>query len=409
MEHFPAVVIGGGQAGLSASFELKARGVEHLLLDRGRVGDSWRSRWDSFHLVTQSWQCRLPGFPAQVDPHSFMSREAIIAHLEAYAESFEPPLRQGVEVTSLSRSPDHRLVLETTARTITADHVVVATGTFQQPRIPEALSSGLPPHIDQLHSAQYRNPESLRPGGVVVVGSGQSGSQIARELFEAGRDVHLCVGSSPRLPRRYRGRDIFEWIDVLGLLDLTVDEHPGGECIRFEPNPHLQAGRTLHLRKLARQGLELHGRLVKIEGSRVSFANDLGRMLDQADDAETTFTTLIDLYIEREGIHAPPASLLQETWSPAPHRPHQLDLEERGISTLLWATGYRLDFERWIDIEGVLGARGYPRVERGVSLIQGLYFLGLHWMHTWGSGLLHGVGKDAAYLAGIIASHTYDA
>ncbi len=224
-EHFDTIVVGGGQAGLSASWHLKRAGREHVVLDRGQIGDTWRRRWDTFCLVTPNWCCRLPGFPYDGDePNGFMLRDQIVDYVERFAKSFDPPYRSGVEVRQVRRS-DHRVrfSLDTSEGVLRADNVIIAVGTHQHPNIPK-WGHNLAEEIVQLHTRDYRNPAQLPDGAVLLVGSGQSGCQVAEDLFGAGREVHLCVGSAGREQRRYRGRDALEWAELTGYMDLT-DPH----------------------------------------------------------------------------------------------------------------------------------------------------------------------------------------
>lgn len=398
-EHLDTVVVGGGQAGLAASYLLKQRGREHVVLDRGNIGDTWRRRWDSFCLVTPNWTCRLPGFSYDKDdPDGFMLRDEIVAYVERFVASFGPPYRPGVEVRRLSASSNSgRFSLDTSEGEFSANNVIVAAGTYQKPNIP-SWGDALPDNIRQLHTQDYRNPDQLPEGAVLVVGSGQSGCQVVEDLYMAGREVHLCVGKAARVPRRYRGRDYIRWLELTGLAELPIDKHPDGLAIRFKPNAHLSGrdgGRTIDLRRFALEGVRLHGRLTDANGSKVLFADDLGQCLDAADEACRNRVAMIDQYIAENGIQAPPSDLETYDWQPG-SEPQSLDLQEAGITSVVYATGFRIDLS-WIDLP-VLDGHGYPRYERGVTKLPGLYFVGLHWMHTWGSGLFFGVGRDAEFV-----------
>ena len=393
------IVIGGGQAGLSASWHLKRVGREHLVLDRGRIGDTWRRRWDTFCLVTPNWCCRLPGFPYDGDePDGFMPRDQIVDHVERFAKGFGPPYRAGVEVRRVGPSArGGRFSLDTSAGLLDADHVIIAVGTHQHPNFP-SWGRKLAADVVQLHTRDYRNPAQLPDGAVLVVGSGQSGCQVAEDLWGAGREVHLCVGSAGRIPRRYRGRDILEWEVASGGFGVSVDEHPKGHAIRFKPHPHLSGrdgGRTVDLRRLALDGVRLHGRALDAEGTRVDLAADLAESLDTIDRVCRQDLAELDGYIAENGIDAPESDLERIDWQPTAE-PATLDLRQAGIGAVIYATGFRFDFG-WIDLP-VFDERGYPRYERGVTELPGLYFVGLHWQHTMGSGLFYQVGRDAEYV-----------
>src|SRR6266436_2189352 len=259
-------VIGGGQAGLSISWYLKRAGIDHVVFEKERAGHAWRAeRWDTFCLVTPNWQCQLPGFPYEGDdPHGFMVRHEIVDYIDRFVASFAPPLREGVMVKSLKRNPHHGFTLETSDGVHVADQVVIASGGYQIPIVPRS-EERLPADIIQIHSSAYRNPTQLPPGAVLVVGSGQSGCQIAEDLHLAGRKVHLCVGDAPRVARRYRGKDVVEWLHLMGYYDLPVHEHPLREGVRDKTNHYVtgrDGGRDIDLRRHALDGMELYGRLL---------------------------------------------------------------------------------------------------------------------------------------------------
>ncbi len=398
-QHVDTMVVGGGQAGLSVSWHLKRKGREHVILDRGRIGDTWRQRWDSFCLVTPNWFCQLPGFRYDGDePNGFMLRDEIVAYVERFAKSFEPPYRGGVEVRRVEFSSDGgRFSLDTSEGVLGADNVIIAVGTHQQPNLP-AWSGKLAEDIVQLHTCNYRNPAQLPDGAILVVGSGQSGCQVVEDLFGEKREVHLCVGKAGRIPRRYRGRDILEWEDATSYFETPVDEHPAGRAVRFKPHPHLSGrdgGRTIDLRRLALDGVKLHGRLLDAEDYQVRFADDLAENLDAIDEACRKDLARTDEYIAENSIDAPESDLEPVDWRPVPE-PATLDLRQAGIGSVIYGTGFHFDFG-WIDLP-VFDERRYPRYERGVTEVRGLYFVGLHWLHTAGSGLFYQVGRDAEYV-----------
>lgn len=404
--HYPVIIIGGGQAGLSMSWCLKEKGIAHLILERHRLAESWRcKRWDSFCLVTPNWQCALPGFPyAGADPQGFMVKEEIIAYIEAYARSFDPPLREGVNVTRLARLPGGGFEVSTDDGVFTAGQVVVATGGYQTTALPR-LAERFPRSLHQIHSADYRNPAALPPGAVLVIGTGQSGCQIAEDLHLAGRQVHLCVGGAPRTARRYRGRDVVDWLHDMGYYDLPIHEHPKKDAVRAKANHYVtgrDGGRDIDLRKFALEGMSLHGRLKEVEGTVLRFADDLAQNLDQADTVAEGIKTTIDKHIATHGISAPEEPRYQPPWRPEPGVGLDLDFAEAGISSVIWSAGWGTDY-RWVDVP-VFDGKGYPTHERGVTREPGLYFLGLPWLYTWGSGRFSGIARDAQHLAASIAT-----
>lgn len=398
--HYPVIVIGGGQAGLAMSYHLKERGISHLVLEKNTIAHAWKTqRWDSFCLVTPNWQCRLPGFsyPGR-DLEGFMLRDEIVDYVESYARRIEAPVREGVAATRLGRGPGGGFVVETGSETLSADQVVLAVGGYHHPNIP-AMAARLPRSVVQLHSSTYRNPQALPAGEVLVVGSGQSGCQIAEDLHLAGRKVHLAVGSAPRCPRLYRGRDSVEWLDRLGQYDLPVDQHPLKEKVRRNANHYLtgrDGGRDIDLRRFASEGMMLYGRLKDIDGETVSFADDLVANLDNADRVYNGICGLIDDYIARNAIEAPPASRYEPVWRPG-EVPSRIDVAAAGITTVIWTTGFKADWS-WVELPIFDGA-GYPTHSRGVTAAPGVYVVGLPWLHTWGSGRFVGVGRDAAFIA----------
>ncbi|MGD1952888.1 MAG: MSMEG_0569 family flavin-dependent oxidoreductase [Leptolyngbyaceae cyanobacterium] len=401
--HFPVAIIGGGQAGLSISYCLKQRGIDHIIFEKNKVAHSWRSkRWDSFCLVTPNWQCVLPGYPYHgTDPHGFMQRDEIVQYIESYAESFGPLLKEGVEVSHISK-PENVFHLDTSIGHYVADQVVVATGGYHTPKIPR-MAERLPSTVLQLHSSEYKNPESLPEGGVLVVGTGQSGCQIAEDLHLAGKQVHLCVGGAPRAPRRYRGKDVVDWLDQMGYYDMAIDDHPQKESVRTKTNHYVtgrDGGREIDLRRFALEGMRLYGKLDTIQSNDLAFKNDLCHNLDQADAVAESIKQTIDSYIEKNQLDAPVDPPYQAVWEPQTSL-LSLDLATANISTVIWSTGYHTDFS-WIDVP-VFDGKAYPGHERGVTSVQGLYFLGLPWLYTWGSGRFSGIARDASYLADCIA------
>ncbi|MEM7797266.1 MAG: MSMEG_0569 family flavin-dependent oxidoreductase [Cyanobacteria bacterium P01_C01_bin.118] len=401
--HFPVAIIGGGQAGLSISYCLKQRGIDHIVFEKNKIADSWRSkRWDSFCLVTPNWQCTLPGYPYPGgDPNGFMQRDEIVQYIEDYAASFKPLVREGVRVANISR-PENVFEIETSIGHYIADQVVVATGGYHTPKIPR-MAERLPLNLTQLHSSEYKNPNDLPEGAVLIVGTGQSGCQIAEDLHLAGRQVHLCVGGAPRAPRTYRGKDVVDWLDQMGYYDMSIDDHPQKDSVRVKTNHYVTGrggGREIDLRRFALEGMGLYGRLKDVNLNQLWFQDDLKHNLDQADAVAESIKRTIDTYIQENRLDAPPEPPYEPVWQP-PTGSLSLDIDTANISTVIWSTGYHTDFS-WIDIP-VFDGKGYPGHERGITPIRGLYFLGLPWLYTWGSGRFSGVARDANYLADCIA------
>ena len=407
--HVPVAVVGGGQAGLSMSYHLQRRGIDHVVIEAKTAGHDWTDRrWDSFCLVTPNWQCRLPGHPyAGDDPDGFMPRDEIAAYLAAYVNSYQFPLFEQVTVTRLHRDRAGRFHLGSTAGDITADQVVVATGPYQVPRTPR-LAERLPEDVTQLHSAAYRSPGGLPEGAVLVVGTGQSGCQVAEDLHLAGRQVHLAVGGATRVARRYRGRDVVAWLEQTGYYQRAITEFPEADWPRLHRANQYVTGRDgghdIDLRAFATEGMRLYGRLTDATTSGLlTFGDDLTQNLDIADAASEGVKNSIDAYIEAAGLDAPAEARYVPVWAPGPGHPVKLDLAAHGITAVIWATGFGAD-HRWIEVP-VFDGRGYPTHRRGVTSCPGLYFLGLPWQHTWGSGRLGGVAQDAEYLTGKITGY----
>jgi putative flavoprotein involved in K+ transport len=402
--HFDAVVVGGGQAGLATSFHLLEQGVDHVVLERDRVACSWREdRWDSFCLVTPNWQCRLPSFPySGDDPDGFMLKDEIVAYVEDFAASFSPPLYEGVAVERVAAA-DGCFRVSTSSGEITTDQVVLAVGGYHVPSIPR-FGAALPRRVTQLHSSRYRNASSLPDGSVLVVGSGQSGAQIAEDLHLSGREVHLSVGTAPRVARFYRGRDCVAWLEDMGHYDMPIEQHPEGLAARREPNHYVtgrDGGRDIDLRAFARDGMHLHGRLVGADGEQLRFAGDLRANVDAADATAERIKDAIDRFIADEGIPAPVEERYRPVWAPASDGETSIPLRAADLSSVVWATGFRAEWS-WVDVPAFNGG-GYPAHHRGVTTVPGLYVVGLPWLHTWGSGRFAGISRDAGHVAKRVA------
>jgi putative flavoprotein involved in K+ transport len=404
-ERIETIIVGGGQAGLATSYWLKQHGREHLVLEKAsRPTPAWRERWDSFTLVTPNWMFRLPGAEYRgADPDGFMPRNEVVATFERYVACNALPISYGVEVMSvepIAGRPGY--AVRTQAALLEAQNVVIATGLFQRAKIP-AFAAGLPADVQQLSSEHYHNPAVLPPGAVLVVGSGQSGCQIAEELRKSGRRVFLSIGTCGRAPRRYRGKDIFAWLELIHFLDRPPGALPSPKA-RFAPNPHVSGaggGHDLNLQQFARDGITLLGHLRSATDERLGLALDLHESLAKVDQFEAHLLGLIDDAIVRNGIDAPVEErpVLRNGYDQA--QIAEVDIEAAGISAVIWAIGYRFDFG--LVKLPVTDGDGFPVQQRGVTAYPGLYFVGMPWLHTQKSGLLVGVGDDAAHVAAHIA------
>ena len=405
-ERIDTVVIGGGQAGLALSYHLDALGVEHLIVERARVAERWRTqRWDSLMFQFPNWSIELPGRAyAGSDPDGFSHRDDVIRFIEDYAAWIKAPLRTGVTVLSLRPAGNpYRYLLVTDHGDLAARNVVIATGPYQRPRIPDH-ASGLPVDIVQVHAGEYRNPDLLPSGAVLVVGSGASGCQIAEELADAGRKVHFAVGHHRRVPRRYRGRDVFWWRRALGHLDQTVD---AAATVPRMPPPlvtGVRGGHDIDIRRYPAKGMTLLGHVLYIRDGRIALAADLEHNLRLGDQAFEQFTLAVDRHVTSEGIEAPredgdaapgPASTALETMS-------ELDVRAAGIGSVIWATGYAQDFS-WVELP-IFDEHGLPVQRRGATPAPGIHVLGLPWLYKAKSSFLYGVGEDAEYVARQIAA-----
>ncbi|MEM9255202.1 MAG: MSMEG_0569 family flavin-dependent oxidoreductase [Pseudomonadota bacterium] len=397
--HYPVVIVGAGQAGLSVSYRLSQQGIKHLVIDKGETMNAWKTkRWDSFTLVTPNWQCQLPDHAyAGGDPNGFMNREEIIDYLAGFEAKISAEVIEFTEVRRVHRLMPRGFQVITDRGAVYADQLVVATGAYHDPIYP-SLSAQLPAEVMQLHSEQYRNPNQLPTGGTLVVGSGQSGAQIAEDLHLANRKVWLATGNAPRCARFYRGRDVVAWLAEMNYYDLPVHEHPLKEGARDKTNHYVtgrDGGRDIDLRRFALEGMELLGHFEDFDGRQLRFAPTLGDNLDAADAVYNSINLKIDRYIEQEGISAPAESRYNPCWRPDRER-CQIPLATSGITSVIWSIGFTPNFD-WLSVD-VLDPRGYPRQARGVSECPGLYFIGLPWLYTWGSGRFSGVDRDACHL-----------
>jgi putative flavoprotein involved in K+ transport len=402
-EAIDVVIVGAGQAGLVVSYLLAQARIQHQVLERGRIGESWRSqRWNSFHLNTPNWSNGLAGmhFPSEI-PDGFSHRDSLTEYFEDYARRFDLPIRQHTNVVWLDKSVVGGYKLRTDTDTILAAVVVLATGSMSRPRVP-AMAQRLSGDIKSLASGAYRDPEALPDGAVVVVGSGQSGCQIAEDLINAGRKVYVCASRVGRIPRVYRGREIFDWWRDMRFFEARVDELED-PSIQYAAQPQVSGtdgGHTVSLQSLANDGATLLGRVQNVEGHILELGNNLQECIDFADEKSQAFKTAIDDFIERTGMHADPAL-------PDPGEPalvdldgsgdiETLDLRKAGVASLVWCTGFDADWS-WVKLD-VFDDRGEPRHRAGITESPGLYVIGFPWLSKRKSGILYGVSEDAAHI-----------
>ena len=402
METTEVLIVGGGQAGIAMSEHLSDRGIPHLVVERDRIAERWRTgRWDSLVANGPAWHDRFPNMSFEgVDPYAFAPKDRIVRYFEDYAAKIRMPVRCGVEVTSVTRQEDGRFRAETSAGVIGARAVVAATGPFQKPVIPPLVPEAA--GIFQVHSAGYRNPGQLPEGAVLVVGAGASGTQIAEELLASGRRVFLSVGPHDRPPIRYRGRDFVWWLGVLGKWDAKA-KAPGTEHVTIAVSG-ANGGRTVDFRRLAREGMVLVGRAEAFEHNQLRFADDLARNIAAGDRNYLSVLDEADAYVAARGIDLPEEPGAR-VFGPDPdcvtNPVRELDVQAEGITSIVWATGYALDF-KWLQLP-VFDAQGRPEHVGGVSKVPGLYFLGLSWMTSRASPFIWGVWRDARALADVIA------
>lgn len=393
------LVVGAGQAGVAVSEHLSKLGVPHLVLERSRIAEAWRTgRWDSLVANGPVWHDRFPGLDFDdLDPDAFASKDRIADYFEAYAKQFNAPIRTGVEVKRVVRNADRPgFTIETSDGVIEARRVVAATGPFQRPVIPPIAPQS--EHFVQLHSADYRNPQQLPEGAVLVVGAGSSGVQIADELQRAGKRVYLSVGAHDRPPRAYRNRDFCWWLGVLGLWDAETVQ-PGKEHVTIAVSG-ARGGETIDFRALAHQGITLVGLTKAFDDDVVRFESDLAENLARGDQNYLSLLDAADAYIERNGLDLPQEPQARDVL-PVPdcvaHPLLELDLVEAGVTSVIWATGYALDFG-WLQVDA-FDDKGKPRHQRGVSSEPGVYFVGLPWLSRRGSTFIWGVWHDAKHIA----------
>lgn len=397
------LVVGAGQAGVAMSEHLTKLGVPHLVLERERIAERWRSmRWDSLVANGPAWHDRFPGLEFDIDDDDFPDKEKVAAYFEAYARSFNAPIRTGVEVHKVRRNANRPgFSVETSEGLIEANRVVAATGPFQRPVIPAIAPQDA--RLMQLHSADYRNPQQLPAGAVLVVGAGSSGTQIADELMQSGRQVYLSVGAHDRPPRSYRNRDFCWWLGVLGEWDQETPK-AGREHVTIAVSG-AYGGKTIDFRRLAHQGMTLVGLTRSFDNGVVQFADDLADNIRRGDENYLALLDAADAYIERNGLdlpEEPEARRIPADPACMSEPLRELDLIEAGVTSIIWATGFATDFS-WLEAD-TFDANGKPQHQRGVSREPGIYFLGLPWLSRRGSSFIWGVWHDAKHVADHIAT-----
>lgn len=400
--HYDVVIIGGGQAGLSVSHYLKQAKIDHIVLEKeDTLTHSWRKkRWDNFTLVTPNWQCLLPNHPYQGnDPHGFMKRDEIVQYLDEFIEKLNPPAVLNIAVQHVNKVAEHHFEIQTSQGKTTAHQVVVAAGGYHTPIYPK-LSSTLPDSLYIIHSEQYFNAGQLPEGNVLVVGSGQSGAQIAEDLHLAGKKVYLSIGDAPRCARFYRGQDVVKWLFDMGYYETTVKDHRYSEEVRNSTNHYVtgrDGGRDIDLRKFALEGMQLLGRFADFKDGMLHFQPNLKQNLDSADATYNRINASINAYIEKNGIETvEPASVYTPVWEPDVE-PKELNLAAENITSIIWCIGFRPDYS-WIDLD-IFETNGYPKHDRGITVDSDVSFIGLPWLYTWGSGRFLGIDQDSQYLS----------
>ena len=397
------VVVGAGQAGLAMSAHLRDNDIEHVVLERDTIAERWRNaRWDSLVMNGPAWHDRFPAREFSSDPDGFPGKDEVTAYFEDFAKQIDCPLYCGVEVTDTVALPEGGYQVTTSEGVIHADHVVAATGPFQIPVFPPIVPKDV---VTQIHSFDYHNPEQLEDGAVMVVGAGSSGSQIADELLRSGREVYLSIGPHDRPPRSYRGKDFVWWLGTLGKWQMKTP--PAGKEHVTIAVSGAYGGKTVDFRKFADRGMVLLGMTGAYENGRLAIADDLVKNIADGDANHLSLLAEADAYVEANGLDLPPeedAKIIGPDPECLTYPIREIDLAERGIKTIIWATGYVQDFS-WLKVDA-FDDSGKPAHDRGVAKKDGIYFLGLPWLSMRGSSFIWGVWEDAKYLASQIANRT---
>jgi putative flavoprotein involved in K+ transport len=406
------IIVGGGQAGLSVSYFLKKEGIDHIILEKAdKPAFAWREqKWDSFTFVTPNSMINLPGVTNKdfnFHPDEFLPKEEILKYFEDYIEINKFPIKFNIEVTEISKV-DSQWAVKTSNGDYSAQNVVIATGFFQTPKKLDIMDS-INPTILQIHSSEYKNVKSVREGNVLVVGSGQSGMQIAEELYKSGKKVFLAIGNTPRFPRSYRGKDLTQWIIKLKMYDKTVDELDD-LSERLVGNPHVSGangGHTVNLHKYAKDGVILLAKINRTNDFKIYFDKNLHQLLTNADSMEKKLLPAIDKLIEQNNLDAPEEELEVLNDGFNQEIVEELDLKESNIKTIIWATGYSHDYSFIKTDKKIIDEMGFPIQKRGVTKEEGLFFIGTVWLYKSTSSLLYGVGEDAEFLVRQLKNTNY--
>jgi len=408
-EETDTLIVGGGQAGIAVSEHLSKLDIPHIVLERDRIAERWRtSRWDSLRANGPAWHDRFPNLEFDGPADDFPTKDQYADYFETYVRQFNLPVRTGVTVNNVERKKRAQgFIANTTQGTIEASRIVAATGPFQTPVIPPIAPQD--DRLTQIHSADYRNPQQLPAGAVMVIGAGSSGTQIADELQQSGRQVYLSVGAHDRPPRSYRDRDFCWWLGVLGLWDLSNVE-PGKEHVTIAVSG-AYGGKTIDFRSLAHEGIILTGMTKAISDGSVSFEADLAANLAAGDESYLQLLDKSDAYAEANGLNLPeePEARVQLADPDCVINPlQQLDLQAADVNSIIWATGYTQDYS-WLKVNA-FDKNNKPQHQRGVSSEPGVYFIGLPWQSRRGSSFVWGVWHDAKYIADqIVIQRNYSA
>ena len=405
----PVAVIGAGIAGLATSYYLKKRNIDHIIVERGEVANTWiNERWDNFYLVNPNWAIKIPEFgfgtsqfPSK-NPDDFLSKNQTIELIKSYSKFIGSKIFENESVNIIEKHKN-KYRLDTSKRMIIADNVVLSTGAFGNYKVPK-ISSNINQKIFQIHSSEYKNFNQLPPGGVMVVGSGQSGAQIAEDLLINGMDVSLALSKCGRRLRSYRGKDSSWWNYKMGLFDKTVDDVPFEN--RWKCSPHTSGangGHEINLIDLSEKGLNLFGSVKESKDNKLIFNDDMFDNLKFSDDYALNWSKNVDVFIRKENLEAPIEKIFEDSRlkSFENHKSLELNIMPK-IKSIIWATGFKYNYD-WIDLN-ITNERGFPVHKRGVTNYDGFYFMGLQWMHTSKSAQFIGVGEDAEFIVNKISS-----